>query len=235
MVPSITDCSPTPLIAVSFANNVVLRHGWSQLLWSRNCADCSPVLFRLQSATVSVERSFSASLVTSSKSIKCERPSIREAKPWFDVEHIRDLLRFKTVAENLDVLAEIAQELKTHHFQVINPDLDKLLKPKGRGWRMVAPDLRAPNGQIIEYQIMPKEMQEAGKIEHATYKQWREKDVAKMTNDELWKLDELDLAANKLYNQAWQTYLKRTGQTENHIKQVIDETRNRLKQQQEGR
>ena len=65
--------------------------------------------------------------------LKAERPDIREKKPWFAVEHVRDSIRFRTVTENLDTLPRIVQELKNSQFEVIEPDFSRLLKPKGRG------------------------------------------------------------------------------------------------------
>lgn len=159
---------------------------------------------------------------------KAKRPSIKETKTWFDIEHVRDSFRFKTPVENLRDLPNIVKELKESGFEIVKLDLDKLIKPKGRGWRMAAIDLRAPNGQLLEYQILPREMNEAGKIEHQMYKQWRGKDVSKMTESELLQSDEVDLAANALYNQSWQAYLKRTGQTKQAIEQIIENTRKLL-------
>lgn len=75
---------------------------------------------------------------------KAKRPSIKETKEWFDVEHVRDALRFKTPLDNLNELPKIVEKLKESGFEVIKLDLDMLLNPKGRGWRIAAIDLRAP-------------------------------------------------------------------------------------------
>ena len=93
---------------------------------------------------------------------------------------------------------------------------------------MAAFDLRAPNGQIIEYQILPREMNEAGKVEHSIYKSLRGRDVSKMTMAELYAKDEADTAAADLYADAWKTYLKRTGQTESIVRQTIERTKQAL-------
>lgn len=159
---------------------------------------------------------------------KANRPSIKETKEWFDIEHVRDSLRFKTPVENLNDLPKIVEQLKDSGFEVLNLDLEKLLNPKGRGWRVAAIDLKAPNGQIVEYQILPREMNEAGKIEHAAYKQWRNKDVTKMTEAELLQSDEVRLAAYKLYSKSWNAYLKRTGQTDEALRQIIEDARKLL-------
>lgn len=155
---------------------------------------------------------------------KANRPSIKETQEWFDVEYVRDSLRFKTPVENLNDLPKIVEQLKESGFEIVKLDLDKLLNPKNRGWRIAALDLKAPNGQIVEYQILPKELAEAGRLEHQTYKAWREKDVRKLTpSDKALKL-ETDQRAATIYKSAWQNYLKRAQQTEDSIRQIIEET-----------
>ena len=155
---------------------------------------------------------------------KAKRPSIKDAKDWFDVEHVRDAFRFKTPVDSLSELPKIVAALKASGFEIVKPDLDRLLNPKGRGWRMAAFDLRAPNGQIVEYQILSKEMNEAGKIEHSTYKALREKDVNKMTRAELDNKDKADIEAGRLYRSAQEDYQKRTGQDRQAIEQIIKDT-----------
>lgn len=155
---------------------------------------------------------------------KAKRPSIKEKKPWFDVEHVRDSLRFKTPVDDLQDLPKIIEALKDGDFEVVKLDLGKLVNPKGRGWRMAAIDLKAPNGQILEYQILPTEMNEAGNIEHQIYKQWRGKDLTKLPIDEQIQSQKIDLAANELYQNAWNRYLLRTQQTEQSISQLVTDT-----------
>jgi hypothetical protein len=156
---------------------------------------------------------------------KASRQSIKDTQPWFDVEHVRDSLRFKTPVDNLEDLPKIAKDLKDSGFEIIKVDTDKLLTPKGRGWRMVAFDLRAPNGQMIEYQVLPKEMNAAGDVEHGTWEQWRNKDVKQMTPEEQLLNDKADLNARRLYSQAWNDYLARTGQTPESIEKIIEDSR----------
>lgn len=153
---------------------------------------------------------------------KASRPSIKADKPWFDVEHIRDALRFKTPVDDLRLLPRIIEDLMESQFEIINPDFEKLLTPKARGWRMAAIDLKAPNGQIIEFQILPREMNEAGKIEHQMYKAVRGKDVEKLSHSEKVELLKVDKAARNLYQEAWTNYLARTGQTEADIRKSIE-------------
>jgi hypothetical protein len=159
---------------------------------------------------------------------KANRPAIKDTKEWFDVEHVRDALRFRTPVQNLNELPSIVRAIKEAGFEIVKPDLDKLLTPKGRGWRMAAFDLRAPNGQIIEYQVVSQEMNAAGKIEHSVYKGLREKDVNLMAKEELDAKREADMAAANAYASAQQAYLTRTGQTEKDIERIIEETRGLL-------
>lgn len=154
---------------------------------------------------------------------KASRPSIKADRPWFDVEHVRDALRFKTVLQDLRDLPRLIEDLKKSGFEIIKCDAEKLLKPKGRGWRMAAFDLKAPNGQIIEYQILPPEMERAGALEHQVYKQWRGKDVGTISPAEKSKILRADVEARKLYKQAWNQYLDRTGQTNAEIKNVLEQ------------
>jgi hypothetical protein len=152
---------------------------------------------------------------------KANRPAIKETKEWFDIEHVRDAIRFRTPVDNLNELPKIVKALKESGFEIVNPDFGKLLSPKGRGWRMAAIDLRAPNGQIIEYQILPKELNDAGKIEHATFEEWRGRDSATLSREEKIARERADRDAAKFYRNAWDSYLKRTGQTEETIKRII--------------
>jgi hypothetical protein len=68
-------------------------------------------------------------------------------------------------------------------------------------------------------------MNEAGKIEHQMYRQWRSQDVQKLSPAEKTSKRKADTAAADLYFDAWESYLKRTGQKEDNIKQIINRTR----------
>lgn len=152
---------------------------------------------------------------------KASRPSIKADRPWFDVEHVRDALRFKTLLQDLRDLPRLIEDLKKSGFEIIKCDAEKLLKPKGRGWRMAAFDLKTTNGQIIEYQILPPEMERAGALEHQVYKQWRKVDINKLSKEERKAIRRADTAAKDMYEKAWQDYLNRTGQTNDSIRQVL--------------
>ncbi len=94
---------------------------------------------------------------------KASRPSIRADKPWHYVELVRDSFRFKTVLENIEQLPKIAEDLKEAGFTVIKTDTEKVLRPGFWGWRIAALDLKMPNGQLVEYYLPLKELEEAKK------------------------------------------------------------------------
>lgn len=153
---------------------------------------------------------------------KSQRPSILERKPWFDVEHIRDSIRFKSVVDNYGDLPSIVERMP-EGWSVVKADLAKLLSPGDWGWRMTALDLRMPNKQIAEYYQPVPELQAAQKeTGHALFEKWRTKDLSKLSEPELIAYQADRQASRKLYNDAWQAYLKRTGQTEGDIAASLD-------------
>lgn len=144
---------------------------------------------------------------------KATRPTIKTDKPWFDVEHIRDSFRFKTVINSLqDVPRAVGIILdKLPGTEVVKVDTAKMLEPKEWGWRFVALDLRMPNGQLVEY-YMPLKEQEAAKKggNHALFEKWRG------TTQEERNLRRKEYVADleKSYNQyqaAWEAALARSG------------------------
>lgn len=154
---------------------------------------------------------------------KATRPKIKEFKPWFELEHVRDSLRFRTPVDNLNDLPEIAKMLKGSGFEIINPDVDRLLHPKN-GWRMAAFDLRAPNGQIFEFQVVPNEMNEAGKLTHGSYKGTRGLAVADLSFEQRRAMDKAELQTRRTHEAAWKAYLARTKQSDTEIRRLVERT-----------
>lgn len=155
---------------------------------------------------------------------KVGRPDIRERKPWFNIEHIRDSQRFTTILDNLNDLPRIARDLKKSPFQIIEANLSKM-EPNGRGWRAMPFDLRAPNGQLLEYQIIPREMYEAGRQTHPIYDKWRDRPVETLSLDEKLERRDALVHARDISQRAWADYLKRTGQSDQHVQQLTRELR----------
>lgn len=156
---------------------------------------------------------------------KASRQTIKDLKPWHDVEHIRDSYRFKTVLNDIEDLPKIAEDLKEAGFEVIKTDTDKVLSPGFWGWRIAAFDLKMPNGQLVEYYLPVKEMEEAKKDgNHKLFEKWRNVDVEKLTPEqENQFLADADTSKEK-YDKAWQDYLSRTKQKPQKVKEALDKT-----------
>jgi len=156
--------------------------------------------------------------------LKAKRPEILAKKPWFDVEHIRDSFRFRTIVEDLKDMHKIVNDLKSSGFELIKRDPEKLLQPKALGWRVAPFDLRAPNGQLVEYYIVPREMYEAGASgQHELFKKWRETNTALLSAEDKIAKQQAIKAARDMADDSWNRYLQRTGQTEDDIQRFVDE------------
>lgn len=145
---------------------------------------------------------------------KATRPSIRESKPWFDVEHVRDSYRFKTVLTNTAQLADIPATLNKHGFKVEKVDTQKFLNPGAWGWRMVAVDLRAPNGQLMEWYAPLKNVEQYKNDRgHVLFEKWRNRKLGELTAEEQaeYLADQAESAAG--YNQAFEADLAASGET----------------------
>ncbi|MBX3152173.1 hypothetical protein KF728_18590 [Candidatus Obscuribacterales bacterium] len=154
---------------------------------------------------------------------KAQRPEIVRKKPWFDVEHIRDGYRFKTVLMDLSVLPKIAQAIKASGFEVVKLDTAKLLKPGMWGWRIVAFDLRMPNGQLVEYYLPVAELERVKDSCHDLFAKWRNEDLENLNPaDRSEFMLDLETSDDK-YQEAWNTYLERTGQTEDQLEKLLEE------------
>lgn len=145
---------------------------------------------------------------------KAVRPSILEKKPYFGVEHIRDALRFKTVIDHLDQLPEIVTTLEQNGVKIVKVDTDKLMRPGDWGWRIVALDLRMPNGQLVEHYMPLKELEAAKKAEgHKLFEKWRNEDEQQVMQDPARAAEYLRDRKKSvdLYQAAWESALARTG------------------------
>lgn len=111
---------------------------------------------------------------------KASRPEIRSRKPWHDIEHIRDGLRFKVSLDHFEKIPAIMQVLLDHGAEVIKFDSDKLFNPKEFGWRFIAWDLRLPNGQLVEfYAPLPAlDDKNVKGPNHVLFEKWRNRNPA---------------------------------------------------------
>lgn len=155
---------------------------------------------------------------------KASRPSILKKKPWHRVEHIRDSLRGKTVIERFDQMPQVVDAIRESGagVEVVKVDTAKLLKPDIWGWRMVALDLRMPNGQLVEHYIPITETETAKKAgNHERFERWRDRDDELTTEERRARARDIR-ASNRQYQAAWESALARTGEDENAVRASLD-------------
>jgi len=156
--------------------------------------------------------------------LKSIRPETLDKKPWFDIEHVRDSVRFRTPVHDLRDAHAIIKQLTESPFTIIKCDTESMVKPKERGWRAIHLDLRAPNGQLIEFQIVPDEMNKVGKGgHHSDYKRWREKDPAQMTKEERRSKQADTLRARKIADDAWNEHLSKNRLTPKEVMRILND------------
>lgn len=156
---------------------------------------------------------------------KANRPEIKREKPWFDVEHIRDSLRFRTALNNLEDLPKIISDLQAEGITIIKAESRKMLFPKAWGWRAAIYDLQLPNGQLVEYYLSPSEMIQAkDRIHHPLYELWRERDTTTLTEQSLLLYQQAIETSKAAFRAAWETYLKRTRQTNETVELILTAT-----------
>lgn len=152
---------------------------------------------------------------------KAKRPAILAAKPWHDVEHIRDSFRFKTVLDSIEQLPAIVDKLNSLGVEVVKADVDKVMRPKEFGWRIAAFDLRMPNGQLVEYYLPVRELEAAKKGEgHKLFEEVRNLDLTDPASRA--KYEEVAAKSRKLYEDAWNRYLARSGVDESAVLASLD-------------
>lgn len=155
---------------------------------------------------------------------KASRPAIRELKPWFNVEHVRDALRFRTALEDINDLPKILADLKAEGIVIVKAETAKMLKPRAWGWRAVMYDLKLPDGQLVEYYLSPKEMIQANdQVHHPLYETWRERDTKQLSEEETLLYQQSIEVSNAAFKAAWEHYLERTCQSNETVKAVLAE------------
>lgn len=143
---------------------------------------------------------------------KSQRADKLASRPWYDVEHIRDALRFKAPFETFQQLKELLEIITDHGFEVIKLDIENMIEPNAWGWRLAGADVRAPNGQLIEFQAVPIDLENAKR--HDLYEAWRDEDVSTLLERDVNKYEEYrkDLEeSNRIYAKAWNQFLDTIG------------------------
>jgi hypothetical protein len=148
---------------------------------------------------------------------KAARPSILKKNDWFGVEHIRDGLRFRTALDNFNDLPLLVADLIASGAKIVKAETSKMLDPAEWGWRAVMYDLQLEDGQLVEYYITFQEMMDANDDpHHALYEKWRNCTAAEVTARTVERGKDVD-ASNDAFDDALETYFKRTGQTMSDI------------------
>jgi N12 class adenine-specific DNA methylase len=146
---------------------------------------------------------------------KASRPSIRAEKPWHDIEHIRDGLRFKVSLNHFNHAPAITRILQQHGASIIKLDTKKMVSPKEWGWRFIAWDIQMPNGQLVEfYAPLPELDDKAVKgPNHHLFEKWRNVPEEAIINDEsLFNERAQDIATSQgRYNDAFRRAITRMG------------------------
>ena len=142
---------------------------------------------------------------------KAQRPSILATKPWHNVSHIRDTYRFKTVVDDFRDVPAIFDELLREGISLVKIDTNKLFEPKEWGWRIIAFDLRMPNGQLVEWYLPLKELEVEKKARgHLIFEEWRNKTQQELSDLQDDYFDALG-KSYRYYDQAFQSALDRMG------------------------
>ena len=147
----------------------------------------------------------------SSVTQKANRPSILAKKPWHKTSHVRDSYRFKTVIDDIRDVPAIFDELLASDIKLVKIDTGKLFDPKEWGWRIIAFDLRMPNGQLVEWYLPIKELEAQKKLQgHLLFEEWRNKTPEEINN----QYDDYMATIQKSfegYDNAFQSGLDRLG------------------------
>lgn len=152
---------------------------------------------------------------------KATRPSILAKKPWFDVAHIRDSYRFKTILNSLHDVPGIVQMLNDKGIEIVKSDTLKQFHPQEWGWRISAFDLRMPNGQLVEYYLPVRELEAAKAEGHKIFEKWRNENPKKLTPIQVREYQKDLESSQRIYQEAWDSYLARSGDDESALRDAL--------------
>mgnify|MGYP003645707319 CR=1 FL=1 len=142
---------------------------------------------------------------------KANRPSILANKPWHNASHIRDSYRFKTVIDDFRDVPAIFNELLNEGISLVKIDTNKLFEPKEWGWRIIAFDMRMPNGQLVEWYLPLKELEVEKKARgHLIFEEWRNKTQQELQDQQAEYFASI-AKSYRNYDAAFQAALDRTG------------------------
>eukprot|EP00935_MAST-01C_sp_MAST-1C-sp1_P002526 g2526.t1 len=151
---------------------------------------------------------------------KVTRPKVLKEYPQYEMQHIRDALRFKvivlSVADAFRFLALLIDETQwaERGVHAVKVDLKKMLKPKAFGWRFIGCDLKMPNGLLVECYIAFLELMGVDRGNHIFFEKWRGKDLDNLSAEERSQYEADAQESTRRYNQAFCEMLKRTTQNQ---------------------
>lgn len=158
---------------------------------------------------------------------KAQRPQILRKKPWFDVEHVRDALRFRSRIDKVEDFSDALVSLGSAGFPVVKIDLGrKFVDGTGWGWRFAGADFRmGDGGQLVEYYATFDEVMDANDSEcHALYEKWRnEPPISDPAVQE--QLAEDMERSRAIYRAAWTKALARVGLDERGARAALAHVR----------
>ena len=160
---------------------------------------------------------------------KAQRLETLIKQPWFDIEHIRDSLRFRTGITKLEDVEKIYELLVGRgDIEFVKVDLVKMFAPKLWGWRFAAVDLAMPNKQIVEYYQSFTEMIAVNdSTGHPLYEKWRNASKEETMRHAVQIRKDLEKSI-QAYADVWDKKLGELGLTETSAKERWDEIRNRI-------
>lgn len=126
---------------------------------------------------------------------KSRRPAVLQKYPWFELRHLRDYLRFRTLLNRGVDFGAVLQyfiELQTlGRVSIVKVDAEKLMRPGAFGWRMIAVDLRVSStGMLVEHYMTFRNMIEVNQHWlHKVYEAWRPLSTDDMTLEQLRQFD----------------------------------------------
>ena len=147
---------------------------------------------------------------------KTVRPKVLAEYPKYEMQHIRDALRFKAIVYSFaDAFRFLALLIDQEGWEVVKLDLKKFLKPKKFGWRFIGCDLRigdyaSGKQMLVECYITFAEMMDVDLGNHRAFEDWRGKDFDKLTTKERQMMEAAAKESTKRYNKAIRKTLKRT-------------------------
>lgn len=96
-------------------------------------------------------------------------------QPWFNIEHIRDSLRFKARLSSLSDLPPLLTLLSLHGAHPVKLDFDKFVCAKAFGWRPITFDIRLNTGLIVEFYAVPLhlDLKPTKHPNHVLFERWR--------------------------------------------------------------